>query len=97
LQGAFLNALAEDFDEHGKKAIVACRELDPSAYLRAIVALMPKELEITRGLDDLSDEQLDAAAVAVRAILAAQGDRSGASETQGAEPAAGLPALPQAG
>lgn len=97
LQGAFLKALADDFDEHGRKAIEACRTQDPSAYVRAIVALMPKELEISRGLDELSDEQLDAALIAARALLAASDPGEGAGEAQGTEPAAGLPPLHEAG
>jgi hypothetical protein len=76
LQRAFIEALATDFEKHGAAAIVACREDDPAAYLRCIVALMPRELDISRPLDDLSDEQLDAALVAVTAICAAGGNGS---------------------
>lgn len=72
LKNKFLSRLAKDFDDHGKSAIVEMREKDPSSYIRAIVALMPKELEISRPLDELSDEQLNAALIAARAILAAQ-------------------------
>lgn len=72
LQKKFLYDLAKDFDKNGKQAIVEMREKDPSSYIRAIVALMPKELEISRPLDELSDEQLNAALIAARAILAAQ-------------------------
>lgn len=97
LQGKFLNALADDFEENGKDAIQRCRVEDPSAYIRAIVALMPKELEITRPLDDLSDEQLDAAYVAVRALLAAQAPGDGAGAAEAAQPATGLPAVHEAG
>lgn len=77
LQGNFLRDLADDFEKEGKTAIVAMRTQDPSGYIRAIVALMPKELEITRPLDEISDEQLDAAILAVRTILTAKGDGSG--------------------
>jgi len=81
LQKKFLYELAKDFDEHGKQAIVDMRENDPSSYIRAIVALMPKELEISRPLDELTDEQLDAAIIAARAILTAQS--SGSPENMG--------------
>lgn len=97
LQGRFLNALADDFEEHGKRAIERCREEDPAAYMRAIVALMPKELEITRPLDELSDEQLDAALAAVAAICAARDPGTGEGAAQGVQPAAGIPPVHEAG
>jgi hypothetical protein len=97
LQGKFLNALADDFEEHGRKAIERCREEDPPAYLRAIVALMPKELEISRQLDDLSDDELDAALVAARALAAARNSGSGADAAPGVQSTAGIPSVPEAG
>jgi hypothetical protein len=97
LQGDFLRALAEDFEKWGKAAIADCRQVDPAAYIRAIVALMPKELEITRPLDDLSDEQLDAALAAVAAICAARDPAAGEGRTAVVESAQELPAVPQAG
>ena len=99
LQGKFLNALADDFEEHGKKAIEACRAQDPSAYVRAIVALMPKELEISRALDDFTDDELAAALATLRAIQDAQassGSRSGTGVAEGAQSAAGVSPLPEA-
>jgi len=75
LQGDFVRRLADDFERYGIYAIARCRRKDPAQYLRVIGALMPKELEIKRPLDDITDEQLDAAAATIRAILAAQGDR----------------------
>lgn len=80
LQGKFLNDLADDFDKHGKKAIQSMREERPAEYIRAIASLMPKELEISRPLDELSDEQLNAAVIAARAILNAQDMGTGISE-----------------
>lgn len=77
LKTRFLKALAEDFDKNGEKAIEDMRTYKPAEYVKAIVALMPKELEITRPLDELNDEQLTAALIAVRAVLAAQNTRTG--------------------
>lgn len=96
IQANFLNALADDFEQHGKQAIEACRTQDPSAYVRAIVALMPKELEISRPLDDLSDDELAAALATVRAIEAAAAAGNGAGGEAGAQPAAGLSPVPEA-
>jgi hypothetical protein len=43
---AFVDALHEDFIEHGAKAIVACREAKPEVYLQVIAKIVPKELNI---------------------------------------------------
>lgn len=80
LQGDFMKLLSEDFAAHGKSAIVKMREERPAEYIRAIASLMPKELEISRPLDELSDEQLNAAVIAARAILNAQDMGAGISE-----------------
>ena len=77
IQADFMHAIAEDFAEYGRKAITQMREEKPAEYIRAIASLMPKELEITRPLDDVSDEELNAAITAVRAVIAAQGAGEG--------------------
>ncbi len=77
LQGDFFKRLSEDFRQHGKEAIEQVRITDPTGYIRVIASLMPKEFQLTKPLDDVSDEQLDAAYIAVRAILAAQDSGSG--------------------
>jgi hypothetical protein len=69
LQGAFLNALADDFDTHGKKAIIEAREKDPMGYVKAIAALMPKQVEQTQPLDDLTDAELLAGIAFLRSRL----------------------------
>ena len=96
LQEDFLKTLAADFAENGKAALEDMRAKDASGYIRAIASLMPKELQVTRPLDDLSDEQLDAAITAVRAILAAQGDGGQSGTTAETQPAGELQAIPQA-
>jgi len=42
----FLSAMAEDFEQHGKAAIVEVRENDPSKYLTVVAQLVPKEAEL---------------------------------------------------
>ena len=81
LQASFMRAMANDFEEFGEAAIIQMREERPSDYIRAIASLMPKELEITRPLDDVSDEELNAAITAVRAVIAAQNTGAGAEIT----------------
>ena len=53
----FIQALHEDFQEHGMAAVVAVRTEKPDAYLKVIASLLPKELKITNE-SDLTDEQL---------------------------------------
>lgn len=79
LTGKFLNALADDFDEHGVKAIRAAREQDPMGYIKAIGALMPKQIEQTQPLDDLTDAELTAGIALLRSRLAG-GAGAGACE-----------------
>lgn len=82
LQKDFWRAMAEDFNQHGKETLERVRKEKPAEYIRAVVALMPKELEISRGLDELTDDQLNAALIAARALLAAQTTGAGASQAQ---------------
>lgn len=60
LSGAFLRALAEDFDAHGAATIIKAREQDPLGYSRLVANLLPKEIEIARPFEDVSDEELAA-------------------------------------
>ena len=92
----FLNDLANDFDEHGKKAIVACREGRPHAYLMVVAALLPKEINVTRPLDGLSDDELHAVAETIRSQIAASEDRQRDLSAIVAEAIGPIPALPQA-
>ncbi len=97
LQGDFVRRLADDFERFGIYAIARARHMDPVGYVKVCASLMPKELQITNPLDEISDEQLDAAIVAVRAILAAQdpGERKGGKAEP--KPAEVVPTLPKAG
>lgn len=57
---AFLEALKDDFEAHGKEAIVEVRETKPDQYLKVIASLMPKDvnLNINDQASELTDEQL---------------------------------------
>lgn len=83
LTAYFLNRLADDFEKHGKKAIEEAREKDPMGYIKAIGALMPKQIEQTQPLDDLTDAELVAAIALLRSRLTGNaGERAGeASES----------------
>lgn len=56
---AFIEALHDDFQEHGVTAITSMRGADPGGYVRVIASLLPKEFKIET-TSDLTDEQLDA-------------------------------------
>ena len=56
---AFIEALHDDFNEHGVVAIEKMRADDPGGYVRVIAGLLPKEFKIETP-SDLTDEQLDA-------------------------------------
>lgn len=86
LTAAFLNRLADDFEQHGKDAIVKCREERPEAYIKAIAALCPKEIELKRPLEEMATEELLAAVTALTSFLAAQGDQRRASEAESGIP-----------
>jgi hypothetical protein len=74
LQSSFLHALAEDFERDGPAAIKICRIEDPGRYVQIISSLMPRELDIERGITgDLDDEQLDTLIAQVKAELLAKG------------------------
>lgn len=72
LSVAFLNALADDFDKHGVKAIANARIEDPVGYVKAIAMLMPKQVEQTQPLDDLTDAELIAGIALLRARLSGE-------------------------
>jgi hypothetical protein len=80
LQGKFLHALADDFEAHGVKAIKDMREQDPGRYVQVVAALMPKQVEETKPLDEINDEQL-AAAIAILREQIARNAGAGEAET----------------
>ena len=83
LQGKFLNQLADDFELHGKSAIVEMRETDPSAYIRCVASLMPKELEVTKPLDELSDDELVRSIATLKQYLNLENAGDGSEEEAG--------------
>lgn len=72
LQGDFMRALADDFAEHGIEAITRTRLEKPSDYIKIVASLMPKELEIKRPLEDLTDDDLIAGVAALQNYLNTQ-------------------------
>jgi hypothetical protein len=59
LQRKYFDALLADFAEYGEAATKIMRIEEPSAYIRVIASLMPKEFTVTdNALGDMSDEDL---------------------------------------
>jgi hypothetical protein len=53
--------LMADFEENGADAIQRVRETDPTAYVRIIASLLPKQAEkVPNPFENLTDEELDA-------------------------------------
>jgi hypothetical protein len=71
LTSRFLNALADDFDIHGAKAIQDCREQNPAAYIKAIAALCPRDLNLSRPLEELDVAELLTALRSLEGFVAA--------------------------
>jgi Family of unknown function (DUF5681) len=60
LQEWFLAAFCEDFAEHGASVIERVRQTQPSDYLKAAVAILPKQIEkFENPLSALSDDELE--------------------------------------
>ena len=74
---AFVEALQNDFAEHGVSVIERVRADEPTQYLKVIASVIPKEVHHTvEDYDALSDEQLATEFSALAARLA-QGDPDG--------------------
>jgi hypothetical protein len=67
----FLLALAADFKQHGASAIEKVRKQQPAAYMKVCALLVPREmrLEYNQGVKSMSDEELEAAIEAVKAMI----------------------------
>jgi|SRR6516164_2845914 hypothetical protein len=70
----FLLALAADFKKHGAGAIEKVRKTQPAAYMKICALLVPREmkLEHSGGVKAMTDEQIEDAIAAIKALMAAQ-------------------------
>jgi hypothetical protein len=64
---AFLEALADTFDEHGRAAVRHVRDNDPAEYARAFASIIPRDSATG---DIYSDAQLERLCDALAARLA---------------------------
>lgn len=72
-----MQALADDFAAHGVEAIEQTRVNSPAQYLKVVASLMPKELEIKRPLEELTDDELIAGVAALQSLINAEGAGNG--------------------
>jgi len=66
--------LLRDFRQGGPAAIAKVRKYQPAAYMKICALLVPKEMKVEHsdGIKAMTDEQLDAALEALRALVAAR-------------------------
>src|SRR5262245_39852799 len=67
-----LQAMHEAFREHGRQAIEKVAKTQPAMFLKMLVLLVPRELEVThsQGVKGMSDEQIEATITAIERYLA---------------------------
>ena len=86
----FLLDLAEDWQQHGPEVFKRVRRESPAAYLKVCAMLVPKEVKLehsTSAIKELTDEELEQVIQAIRAMLAAQAEKTKIIEAT-AEPTA---------
>ena len=55
LSESFLQALADDFEQHGREVVETVRTTRPHDYLKIVAAVMPKRMEIERDKSDVKE------------------------------------------
>jgi hypothetical protein len=86
----FVDDFYADWLAGGADAIRRTREERPSDYLKVAVAILPKQVKVEHGFENLTDEQIRERITAIdRAITEQLGAAAGAAEPRGGtEPAA---------
>ena len=72
---ATIEAMSEAFKKGGKAAVDKVLRQQPAVFLKLLVLLVPRELEVTQtgGVKAMSDDQLEAAILAIEGLLAKRG------------------------
>lgn len=79
---AFVEALANDFENNGVAVIETVRATDPVQYLKVCASILPKELNVKMDpLDDMTDDELIKRIRDLDAAVSAA--LGGASQTEG--------------
>jgi hypothetical protein len=69
---ATIDALQAAFDRGGKKAIDKVMRMQPALFLKMLVLLVPREMEVTHSnaVKSMTDQQIEDAILAIEAMLA---------------------------
>ena len=89
-----MQALLLNFRHEGKKAIEKVARNQPAAYLKILALLVPREMKLDHsgGVKAMTDEELEVAIAAIKAMIAARD--AGASAKVVEEVPEPIPALP---
>ena len=89
-----MQALLLNFRHEGKKAIEKVARNQPAAYLKILALLVPREMKLDHsgGVKAMTDEELEVAIEAIKAMIAARD--AGASAKVVEEVPEPIPALP---
>jgi Family of unknown function (DUF5681) len=70
---AFLLDMLNAWTEKGKAAIDRVIEERPHEFIKAVAGILPKEVNVkTTAVEELTDDELSAALIALRSVLASQ-------------------------
>jgi hypothetical protein len=91
----FLTDLARDWEQHGPEVFKRVRRESPASYLKVCAMLVPKEMKVehSRGVKDLTDEQLEQAITLLREAIAQRDAGANAKVLEGEV----VPSLPAPG
>jgi hypothetical protein len=79
---AFLQDMMEAWSESGKAAITKVIEDRPHEFIKTVASILPKEISVQApAVQELSDDDLASALVALRSAIAATAARNGTETT----------------
>ena len=96
LNAATIAELHEAFRRGGRKAIDKVMRQQPAIFLKLLVLLVPRELEVTRsgGVKAMTDEQIESAIEAIQDMLAKRDAGESARVVEGSAEPVASPVLP---
>ena len=74
LSESFLQALADDFEQHGREVVETVRMTRPHEYLKIVAAVLPKQMEIERDKSDITKWTTEELVAFLNDCKAEQGD-----------------------
>ena len=94
LNRATIEAMHEASRKSGKAAIAKVIKQQPAVFLKLLVLLVPREMEVTHkgGVKAMTDEQIESAIEAIQAMLAQRGAGDNAKVVEGVAEPVVLPA-----